>query len=239
MNLEQIIALLQAIAPQARKDGLEQIARAIMLTNHTEEEAKATVAKMTAETINSFIQEWRKNADSEITRATQTAERNLREKYNFVDKTTPTPPTPPAPDPNQQPKPEDIQKMITDAVAAATKGLAEQVSGFKNEQVIAARRDVLTKSFADNVPEAYKNAVLAGFEGRSFADDAAFNAYVEQVKTDTAAFMQDLADRGLREHDKPAFGAVNDKTGVSTAVEDFIKTQADAQKPESQVGKAL
>ena len=235
MTLEQIIALLLGIAPQARKDGLEQIARAIMLTAHTEDEIKAATAKMTAESINSFIQEWRKNADSEITKATQTAEKNLRDKYDFVDKKDPKdPPAPPT-----ELTPEAVQKMIQDAVKAATEGLTKEVTGFKTEQQTAARREILEKAFAENVPAAYKNAVLAGFEGRTFADDAAFNTYVEQVKTDTAAFMQDLADKGLREHDKPAFGAVNDKTGVSTAVEDFIKTQNEAQKPENQVGKAL
>lgn len=235
MNLEQIIALLLAIAPQARKDGLEQIARAIMLSNHTEDEIKAATGKMTAESINSFIQEWRKNADSEITKATQTAEKNLRDKFDFVEKGKPTP----SPEPPKELTPEAIQQMIEAAVTKATKGLTDEVSGFKNEQLVSARRDILSKTFAENVPVAYKNAVLAGFEGRSFADDAAFNAYVEQVKTDTATFMQDLADRGLREHDKPAFGSVNDKTGVSTAVEDFIKAQADSAKPEKQAGKAL
>ena len=236
MTLEQIIALLLGIAPQARKDGLEQIARAIMLTAHTEDEIKAATAKMTAESINSFIQEWRKNADSEITKATQTAEKNLREKYDFVEKGKQDPPPS---DPPQALTPEAVQKMIQDAVKAATDGLSKEITGFKTEQNTAARREILTKTFADNVPKAYKDAVLAGFEGRTFADDAAFNTYVEQVKTDTAAFMQDLADRGLREHDKPAFGAVNEKTGVSSAVEDFIKTQNDAKKPENQVGKAL
>lgn len=236
MTLEQIIALLLGIAPQARKDGLEQIARAIMLTAHTEDEIKAATTKMTAESINSFIQEWRKNADSEITKATQTAEKNLRDKYDFVDKKDPKDPPK---DPPTDLTPEAVQKMIQDAVKAATDALNKEVTGFKAEQQTAARRDILQKAFAENVPAAYKDAVLAGFEGRTFADDAAFNTYVEKVKTDTAAFMQDLADRGLREHDKPAFGAVNDKTGVSNAVEDFIKAKAEEAKPESQVGKAL
>ena len=72
------------------------------------------------------------------------------------------------------------------------------------------------------------------FEGPQFADDAAFNQYVEETKTTHAAFMQDLADRSLRT-DKPIMGGVN-KDGVSEATANYIKAKTESGNSGNNLG---
>ena len=92
MNLyELILGLLVAQFQGVRKDGLNQLARSIALTVDTEEKAKEVVGKLTADQVKQFVTDWRKDADAEITKANQTYEAGLKEKYDFVTKGTPPP----------------------------------------------------------------------------------------------------------------------------------------------------
>lgn len=231
MTIEQIVALLLGIAPQARKDGLTQMARTIALMGGTDDEIKKICEGIKPEQIENFIRDWRKDADQEITKATQTAEANLRNKYDFVEKGKQQQQEPPA-----QPEAiteEAMKKAIAEAVEKAIGGYkAEQ----QDEALKAARKDLLSKSFSNEVPTAYKDAVLAGFEGRTFEKDDDFNAYLEKVKADTSTFMQDLANRGLRGHEAPTLGAVNEKTGVSQAVEAYVAEQKAAADGKNTLG---
>lgn len=88
--------------------------------------------------------------------------------------------------------------------------------------IAKARREKIEALFGKDTPESYKKTVLAGFEGRSFKDDAEFDVFAEQTKTNHAAFMQDMADRSLRANGEPLMGGTN-KDGVSNAVENYIK----------------
>ena len=230
MNLfEQILALLVAQFQGVRRDGLEVLAQALSQTNETIEEATAVVKKMTPEKVATFIKDWRKGADNEITRANQTFEAGLKEKYDFVDKRQ-KPQDPPAP-----PQPgsagitaEQIAELVQNAVKAATAGLNAQVEAISGAHIASQRKAQLEGIFSGtNVPASFKKAILEGFEGRSFENDEAFNAYLNQQKQTVADFTQELANTDLGGASKPIFGNPNNE-GVSSAVASYIKDQADA-----------
>lgn len=241
MNLvEKILALLVAQFQGVRKDGLNQLARSIALTVDTEEAATAAVGKLTADSVNKFVTDWRKDADAEITKANKTYEDGLKSKYDFVEKKqegTGGTPTPPA-IPEGTLTAETVQKIVTEAVKAATNGLQTEVANLKGSAITANRREELVKVFGETVPESYKNAILEGFEGRTFADDNAFNEYLNHTKENVAAFSQELADKGLSLHEKPVFGTVN-KDGVSAGVASYIQTKADEAQNKGLGGKEV
>ena len=81
---ERILALLVAKFQGVRKDGLQHLAAAIGLQVTTEEEANQVVDKLTADKVSAFVTEWRRTADAEISKANQTYENSLKEKYDFV-----------------------------------------------------------------------------------------------------------------------------------------------------------
>lgn len=231
MNLfEQILALLVAKFQGTRKDGLEVLAQALSQTNETIEEAQAVVNKMTPEKVASFIKDWRKSADAEITKAKDTYKAGLEEKYTFVEKGKEEPgkQTPPA----GEMTPEKIAEMVKAAVKEATAGITEQVAGITGAQLAASRKAQLEGIFSDSVPESFKKAILDGFEGRTFENDEAFNTYLGQQKESVAAFTKELAEKGLAGNAAPLFGKTG-ADGVSSSVASYIQDKAAEAKGEA------
>lgn len=226
---EKILALLEKTFPGVRKDGLNHIANTLALTVTTEEEATAAVGKLTADGVNSFITDWRRDADAEIDKANQTREANLRKKYDFVEKKEPgTDGTPTPPVPGGTLDAAAIQNIVTEAVKAATTPLLQEVATLKSNATIANRRELLVKEL-DGVTESYKNSVLENFGLIDFKDEEAFTGYLNGVKTNVATFKQELADKGLGQQGKPSFGTVNED-GVSAAVQSYVKEKTEGEK---------
>jgi hypothetical protein len=92
---EKILALLTAAFAGVRKDELNHIANVLAFQVDTEEKAKEVVGKLTADQINSFITDWRKEADAEISKANKTYETGLKQKYDFTEKKQPEVTIPP------------------------------------------------------------------------------------------------------------------------------------------------
>lgn len=225
---KKLLELLGAKFPGARKDGLQQLANSLSLTVTTEDEATAVVDKITADQVTDYIKEWRRVADAENSAAAQTRENNIREKYDLTEKGTPAPTPAPTPKPGEGGTftAQDIQRIVEDAVTKATQGLQNTVATMQASDVAKARREKIEALFGKDTPESYKKTVLAGFEGRTFKDDAEFDTFAEQTKTNHAAFMQDMADRSLRANGEPLTGGTN-KDGVSNAVESYIKAKTE------------
>lgn len=221
---KKLLELLEAKFPGARKDGLQQLANSLSLTVTTEEEATAVVDKITADQVTDYIKEWRRVADAENSAAAQTRENNIREKYDLTEKGTPAPTSKPGEGATFTAQ--DIQRIVEDAVTKATQGLQNTVATMQASDVAKARREKIEALFGKDTPESYKKTVLAGFEGRTFKDDAEFDTFAEQTKTNHAAFMQDMADRSLRANGEPLMGGTN-KDGVSNAVESYIKAKTE------------
>ena len=225
---KKLLELLEAKFPGARKDGLQQLANSLSLTVTTEDEATAVVDKITADQVTDYIKEWRRVADAENSAAAQTRENNIRDKYDLTEK---------GQQQQQQQQQQtqqvqgaitaqDIQRIVEDAVTKATQGLQNTVATMQASDVAKARREKIEALFGKDTPESYKKTVLAGFEGRTFKDDAEFDTFAEQTKTNHAAFMQDMADRSLRANGEPLMGGTN-KDGVSNAVESYIKAKTE------------
>lgn len=228
MNVEQILALLAATFQGVRKDGLNHLAKAIALQVKTEEEAKELVGKLTAEQVKAFVSDWRKEADAEITKATQTYENGLKEKYDFVEKKPGgTPPNTPPPAAGTITT-EAIQQIVTQAVADATKTLQDEITTLRGNATNAGRLELLNKEL-EGLPESYKSSILGNFGLMNFENEEKFNEFLATTKANVAAFQQEMADKGLSQHEKPILGAVN-KDGVSAAVQDYVKEKTEGDK---------
>lgn len=215
---EKILALLQSKFAGVRKDGLNQLATVMALTVTTEEEATQTVEKLTDETVGQFVTDWRKETDAEISKANKTYEENLKKKFNFVEKGSPTPANPPTPP----------TELNADAIAAivqkAIEPFASELNSIKTTKVIETRKQLLAKEL-EGLEEEFRTPYLTAFDRMTFKDDEDFNSHLETVKTDVAKLNQSLIDKGLSSN-RPivSFGKSN-KEGVSEATQAFINSQ--------------
>ena len=83
---EKILKLLETKFQGTRKDGLSILAGVLSLTAQDEETAQKIIDNLDAEGVKQFITDYRRATDSEITKANKTAEENLRQKFDFVEK---------------------------------------------------------------------------------------------------------------------------------------------------------
>lgn len=220
-TIEDILALLQTKFAGARKDGLEQLAGAIALQCTTKEEAQAIIDKLSDEKVKGFITDWRKKTDAEISKATATHEKSLRDKYNFAEKTqegdggageggdkkTPA---------GGEITLEAIGRLIDQRLegVVTTFSAKEAAKGYR-----ATFEQELDKA---GVKGRQREMMLRNFDrANAFKTPDEFNAYLVEAQGDIDAIKQEQADAGLGSQAKPIFGAVN-KDGVSTAVEQFL-----------------
>jgi hypothetical protein len=224
---DKILALLTAAFSGVRKDGLNHLAGALALQVTTEEEANTVVGKLTADRVNQFVTDWRREADAEVTRANKTHEDGLKKKFDFVEKKPDKPVETPANVPEGALDAAAIQKIVTEAVNAATKPVMEEVATLKGSATGAQRRGLLEKELA-NIPEGYRGKVLKDFDRMTFKDEDSFNEYLSDTKKDVATLTQELADKGLSGFGKPLFGTV-DTDGVSAGVQNYIKEKSDSK----------
>ena len=141
MTLEQLIALLTAKFSGVRKDGLAQLAKSLVYTVTTEEEAQALVEKLTDQQVTEFVKDWRKEIDAEVSRGVQTAEGNFKKKYKVED---PNPNPNPSPDPNPNPNnPVDINATIQKAIQDAVKPFQEKLSKLEGDEIFKSRKSTL------------------------------------------------------------------------------------------------
>lgn len=220
---EKILALLVAKFSGMRKDGLAQLAGALSLQATTEEEASTLVEKVTQEKADSFIKDFRKDVDKEVSDANKTYEGNLKKKFDFVEKKGEADPNP-NPNPNPQ-NPTDIAAIVAQAIKSAVEPLQQKLAGFEGQKTAETRLQALEGKLKD-VPESFKAQKLKDFSRMNFDSEEAFTEYLAETETDITAFTQELADKGLSGQSRPIFGSQN-KDGVSSAVSSFIESKAD------------
>jgi hypothetical protein len=201
---EKILALLQAQFAGVRKDGLNHIANVLAFQVNTEDEAKTLAGKLTAEQVNSFIADWRKEADAEISKANKTCEDGLRKKYDFTEKKTePANPTPPEPDKAGNFDAAAVQKLIMDSIATATKPLLEKVAAFESGNIAKTRLQALNDKLKDCYDDNFKAKALKDFARMTFETDEAFTEYLTDTEVDIKAVNQHLADNGMANFKPP------------------------------------
>jgi hypothetical protein len=201
---EKILALLQAQFAGVRKDGLAHVANVLSFQCDTDEKAKEVVGKLTADQINSFIADWRKEADAEISKANRTYEAGLRNKYDFTEKKSePANPTPPEPDKAGNLDAAAIKKLITDSVAEATKPLLDQINTFKAGETVKSRLQALDEKLKTCNDANFKAKALKDFARMTFDTDEAFNEYLTDTENDVKTANQNVADLGLGAQGRP------------------------------------
>jgi hypothetical protein len=218
---EKILALLLAKFAGVRKDGLAQLATAIAIQAADETEATALIEKFTAEKVNDFVKDWRKDVDKEVSESKKTIEDNLKKKYDFVEKK------------EIKDEPEnkggDEPPAWAKALIEQNKSLSEKLSSFEGKKVTETRLQELQSKLSD-LPETFKSQKMKDFSRMSFDSDESFNEYLTEVETDITGLKQEFADSKLSGAHKPFVGGT-DKNGVSSAVASFIESKTDDKKP--------
>jgi uncharacterized protein YdaT len=219
---EKILALLTAKFSGMRKDGLAQLAGVLSLQATTDDEATELVEKITQEKADSFIKDFRKDVDKEVSEANKTFEGTLKKKYDFVEKKDPDPSK--GQDPSKT-DPADIASIIAAEIAKAVSPLQQKLAGFESEGVKKSRLQMI-ESKLNGVPDSFKAQKLKDFSRMNFDSEETFNEYLTEVETDITALTQELADKGLSGQSKPLFGSKN-QDGTSSAVANFIASKSE------------
>jgi hypothetical protein len=199
---EKILALLLVQFAGVRKDGLNHIANVLSFQVNTEDEAKTLVGKLTAEQVNSFIADWRKEADAEISKANKTYEAGLRNKYDFTEKKTEVT-TPPV---TTEPGNFDaaaFQKMFNDSMEKLVKPLQETIASLKVEKTKETRIQALNAKLGECKDENFKAKALKDFARMQFDTDEAFTEYLTDTEADVKTANQNVADSGLGAQSHP------------------------------------
>lgn len=204
---EKILKLLENKFQGTRKDGLAILAGVLAMTATDDETAAKVVDALTADQVKDFITDFRKNADAEITKANQTAEENLRKKYDFVEK-------------GRKNEPESPQPNIDEIIQKATAPLLERIAGLEGQGIKATRRAQFDKAIA-NAPDTVKALLVENFEGANFDTDEAFTAYLQKTSETATKLAQDFNNTKLGAMRLPQFGN-NDPSGVSAEMKAYV-----------------
>lgn len=205
---EKILKLLETKFQGTRKDGLSILAGVLAMTATDDETAAKVVDALTADQVKDFITDYRKGADAEITKANQTAEENLRKKYDFVEKGKKN-------DPEDKPQPN-----IDEIIQKATAPLLERIAGLEGQGIKATRRAQFDKAIA-NAPDTVKALLVENFEGANFDTDEAFTAYLQKTSETASKLAQDFNNTKLATMRLPQFGN-NDPSGVSAEMKAYV-----------------
>jgi len=208
---EKILPLLKAKFSGEREDGLGILAGAIALQADTEENATKAVEALTPDKVKSFIVNWRKTADSELTKANKTHEETLKKKFDFVEKKNPNPN--PNPDPNPNPS-NNIDEIVAAALKKHFEPLQQKLELLENGKTAELRLNKLNEVLKEANP-LFKTQTLKSFSKINFDTEEDFTAYIDEVRADSTQFTQELVNQGLLNNGKTFFpNQNNNKTAT-------------------------
>lgn len=216
---EKILELLTAKFTGIRKDAIEILARNIALQCDNDDDVNAAIGKLTEEKVNEFVKGYRSQVDKEVSASISANEKNLRKKYDFIEKK----------EGNEPKKKEgndgnDISAIINAAIAKAIEPFQNEISNLKQESANKSRLQQVNEKLNACKNDVYKNQMLKAYQKMAFADDEKFNEYLTELDSDIAEANQSFANDSLRGV-KPLKSEVNND-GVSKAVSDFISSQS-------------
>ena len=220
--MEHLLELLKAKFSGVRQDVLAQLASSLMLVATTEDEQNAMVEKLDKAQVEAFGKDYRKTVDAEVSNGTKTFEKNLREKYNFVEKGKESKPQPqpqpepepkpapqPQPQPNPQPAPQpqpqpqpapkpnngDDEKFK--AMQQKINELEGVISGMKQEGISKSRSAKYNEIIGACKDENLKSIYARQFSLLESLDDDAFNSQIETLKGEVEKSNQLYVERSL------------------------------------------
>lgn len=124
---------------------------------------------------------------------------------NATPKPTPTPTPQPQPQPQPSPTPEDPFEKFKAWQEEQDKKHKEEIDTLKKQVTDLTAKDLLknrTAKFTEllaNLPEKQKASQLKDFNrvAGTFKDDAEFDAYIAEKKTDIEGLVQEMTDAGM------------------------------------------
>ena len=215
---EKIFELLTSKFTGIRKDAIEMLARNLALQCDNDDEVTAAIRKLTDEKVNEFVKGYRSQVDKEVSASISANEKNLRKKYDFIEKKIDEPKKIEGNDSN------DISAIINAAIAKAIEPFQTEISNLKQENANKSRLQQVNEKLNACKNDVYKNQMLKAYQKMAFADDEKFNEYLTELDSDIAEANQSFANDSLRGV-KPLKSEVNND-GVSKAVSDFISSQS-------------
>lgn len=213
--MEHLLELLEQKFPGVRKDGLAQLAASLLLVATAEDEQTAVIEKLDKAQVEAFVKSYRKTVDSEVKNGTTTFEKNLREKYDLVEKNKPEPdpkpqpepkpapqPTPkPEPQPEPKPQPTPQQKFgDSEEYKAMQKQIDELkgvITGMKKEGISKTRSAKYNEIVGGCKDENLKAIFERQFPLLESLDDDAFNSQLETIKGDVEKSNQRYVEKSL------------------------------------------
>lgn len=208
---ETILQLLETKFQGARKDGLNLLAGVLAMTATDEETAQKVVDSLTADQVKNFITDFRKGADAEITKATKTAEENLRAKYNFVDKNAEPP------KPETEPGKPNFEELIKKALEPYTKEIAD----LKGQTIKNQRKEKFSKAI-ETAPDTLKSILIENFENSNFETENDFEEYLKSKSEQAQKLNQDFNNAKLGAMAKPGQSNIN-PSDVSVGMREYVK----------------
>ena len=194
---------------------LDRIAAKAAKTVTTDEELATYIEGVTFQTVLEAY------GDSRATDAQKTAVANYEKKHKIKDGK----PVEPEPDPHKgEEEPEDMPAWAK-ALVENTKALQTQMAQFNADKLNTSRKDRLNELLKD-APESVQKMYEANFAAMQFADDTAFDTWMEGTKTTIEGLVNDLRAKGATMHPPKGGGAVQQKGEVNPA----LKAQVEAQK---------
>ena len=215
---EKIFELLTSKFTGIRKDAIEMLARNLALQCDNDDEVTAAIGKLTDEKVNEIVKGYRSQVDKEVSASISANEKNLRKKYDFIEKKIDEPKKIEGNDSN------DISAIINAAIAKAIEPFQTDISNLKQENANKSRLQQVNEKLNACKNDVYKNQMLKAYQKMAFADDEKFNEYLTELDSDIAEANQSFANDSLRGV-KPLKSEVNND-GVSKAVSDFISSQS-------------
>lgn len=109
-------------------------------------------------------------------------------------------------------------------VMSLLKTLAKDVAELKSGKTADTRRTQLDQVLNEaKVTDSFRNLTVKAFDRMAFADEAAFNAYLDELKTDAADYRQQVANDSLRGTAQPGQGS-----GADGGTKQASKEEVDA-----------
>lgn len=199
-----------------RKDVAQNLAGVIALQVEDEEGAQSIIDRMTADGVSKFGQKFRSNIDAEVTKANQTHEKNLREKYDFKEKQQQ----------QQQQQPGTLTlESLKAAIAEQLTPLTARMDAYDQKNVAATRRETYVQKLNDaKLSQTQKDMLVGNYDRMKFENDDDFNAFITSSEPMIQKLAQETADAELRTGDIPSFSNKN-KDGVSQGVATYLESK--------------
>jgi len=127
-----------------------------------------------------FQQVMESYGDARVTKAQQTAVENYEKKHGLKDG-KPIQAEPPKPEPQEPPKPNDEPEYIK-AMRQQMEAMQKRLDEADKAKTTSGRRSKLDAMLKD-APETIRTLYTQNFEAMTFADDAAFDTWLDGSKT--------------------------------------------------------